>query len=313
MVTAVAARRAWWSSPWVKLAASALLLTAVLWRADWRDTSATIANADRAWLAAALGVYLLSQALSAGRWWVLTRAVGFRDSPARIAAYYFCGMYLNLFGPGTVTGDLGRALYLAAGHRRALALTTVLAHRALGFVALVWVSSAGLVVTHTLPVPPLARWLAVLAIPLTLLTWLVAPRLAARLLPRAHHWRALIERDLAPYWFDRRLLAISLILAAAVHAGMIGSQMAIAQALGLRLPLSFFWVVTPLLNAAATLPFSFSGFGVREAGYWMTLGPMGVGTAPAIAVGLLNSAVVFIGGLSGLPCFLQLRRPRPYH
>jgi uncharacterized membrane protein YbhN (UPF0104 family) len=247
------------------------------------------------------------------RWWVLARAVGFADSPPRVTAYYFCGMYLNLFGPGTLTGDVGRALYLAAGHRRALALTTVVAHRALGFVALVWVSSAGLMLAHALPVPPLARWLAALAIPLTLLAWLVAPRLAARLLPRTHHWRALIERDLAPYWFDRRLLAISLSLAAVVHAGMIASQVAVGQALGLHLPLSFFWVVTPLLNAAATLPFSFSGFGVREAGYWMALGPMGVDTAPAIAVGLLNSAVVFVGGLSGLPCFLFLRRPRPYH
>ncbi|MGD9763035.1 MAG: YbhN family protein [Candidatus Binatia bacterium] len=306
----MAQRRPLWSSPWVKLAVSALLLGALLWGTDWRDMRAALATADLRWVLLAWAIYCVAQLVSGYRWWLLTRAVGFDEPPLRIIAYYFAGMYLNLFGPGTVTGDVGRALLLGAGDRRALALTTVLAHRSIGFVALVWVSSAGLLLAWDLPVPVALRGLAALAVPTTLIAWLAGPRLAARLLPPTHRWRLLIERSLAPYWHDRRLLMASLFFAAAVHALQIGCQVAVGRAVGVHPPLTFFWVVTPLANAASMLPFSLNGFGVREAAYWITLGQLGVGTAPAIAVGLLTSAIVLANGLLGLPCFAVLRRKR---
>lgn len=296
----------------VRLGLSAALLAALLLVTDAREMRAAVAAADPRWLVLALALYLFSQVINGSRWWLLTRAVGFEAPLGRVIAYFFSGMYLNLFAPGTVTGDVGRGLFLAEGRRRALALTTVVAHRATGFVALVWVAALGIVSVHSLPIAFPVRVAAALAVPLTLAAWLLGPRLAARLLPADNRWRRMIERELAPYWNDRGLLAASLSAAAFAHGLQIAAQLAVSRALGLALPWTFFWVIVPLLNAAGTLPFSFNGVGLREAGYWYALSGSSIGEAQAISIGLLTSAVVLATGLCGLPAFLLLgRRQKP--
>jgi uncharacterized membrane protein YbhN (UPF0104 family) len=219
--------------------------------------------------------------------------------------------YLNLFGPGTVAGDVGRVLFLAGGSRRALALTTVVAHRTIGFVALVWIAALSVVLLPEQPLPGVLRWVAALAVPGTIAAWLWSPRLLARLLPRANNWRVLVERDLVPYWHDHSLLVISLAWAAVAQLLQIAAQFFVASALGLHLPSGFFLVVVPLINVAGTLPFSLQGVGVREAGYWYYLSRIGVQREAALAVGLLTSVVVVLSGLTGLPAFLTLRQERP--
>jgi glycosyltransferase 2 family protein len=300
------------ASRWFKLALSAALLTLLLLKTDLREMRNALAAARLGWLGLALAVLIGSQIVSAYRWALLAWAVGFAEPFGRICIYYLGGMYLNLFGPGTIAGDLGRTLFLAGGCRRALALTTVVAHRAIGLVALVWIGATAVVLLPDQPLPGPARWLAALAVPATIAGWLWGPRLVARLLPRTNNWRVLVERDLAPYWHDHRLLALSLGWAALAQLTQLGAQVLITQALGLHLPWSFFLVVVPVVGALGALPFSLQGVGVREAGYWYYLAQIGVPRETALSIGLLTSAVVLASGLSGLPAFLMLRRrPAP--
>jgi uncharacterized membrane protein YbhN (UPF0104 family) len=296
------------SSRWFKLLLSTALLAVLLSRTNLADMRAALAQAHFAWLAAALATFVLSQVMSAYRWMLLVRPLGFRQSFGRICLYYFSGMYLNLFGPGTVAGDVGRVLLLAGGQRRALAFTTVFAHRAIGFIALVWIGALAVMLLPDQPLPFPFRWLAALAIPGTFAAWMWGPRLLARFLPPANNWRVLVERDLAPYWHDRALLVVSLACAAVVQSTQLVGQMLVARALGLELPWAFFLVVVPLVSIAGTLPFSLQGVGVREAGYWYYLSRIGVPREAALAVGLLTSVVVLISGLTGMPAFLALRQ-----
>jgi uncharacterized membrane protein YbhN (UPF0104 family) len=131
--------------------------------------------------------------------------------------------------------------------------------------------------------------------------------LAVRLLPQKHRWRVLVERDLRPYRRDRRLLLLSFALAIVFHLVQIVSQVAVANALGLGIPWSFFLIFVPFVNVAGMLPISLSGVGVREAGYWYFLGLVGVDRERAIALGLLSSAIVVASGLLGAPAFLRTR------
>lgn len=304
----VARLRAVVASRWFKLLLSAALLAVLLYETNLQRMRAALAAADVRWLVLAWTSLTASQVVSAYRWALLARALGFSESFGRFCLYYFSGMYLNLFGPGTVAGDVGRVLFLARGRRRALALTTVVAHRATGFVALIWIAATAIVLLPDEPFLGPLRWLAALTFPLTIAAWLWGPRLAARMLPPTNRWRVLVERDLAPYWHDRGLLLRALGLAAAMHALQIASQMLVANSLGLQLPWAFFLIVVPLVNIAGTLPFSLQGVGVREAGYWSYLTRIGVQRETALAVGLLSSVVVFASGLSGLPAFLLLQR-----
>lgn len=298
------------ASRWFRLLLSAALLALLCFETDMRAMRTALVGAQLAWLALAFAAYVCSQVVSAYRWALLAWAIGFSEPFGRFCIYYFSSMYLNLFGPGTVAGDVSRVLFLAGGRRRALALTTVVAHRAIGFVALLWMGAIAVVLLPEQPLPGVVRRAAALAMPATIAGWLWGPRLAARLLPRTNNWRVLIERDLAPYWHDRALLGISLAWAAAVHALQILGQVCVAHALGLDLPWAFFLIVVPLVNVAGTLPFSLQGVGVREASYWYYLSRIGVQREAALAVGLLTSVIVLATGLSGLPAFLVLRQDR---
>src|SRR5262249_57602332 len=103
----------------------------------------------------ALAGYVASQGLSAYKWQVLARPLGF-DQPLRaFLAYYFVGMYLNLFAPSTVLGDLARGLLLARdGGGIGLALQSVLADRLSGMLMLLWVGAVGFLLFGPALLPP---------------------------------------------------------------------------------------------------------------------------------------------------------------
>jgi len=199
-------------------------------------------------------------------------------------------MYLNLFAPSTVAGDVGRALFLAGGRRRTLAMTTVLADRGIGFVALAWVAAAAILLLPNYPSqgallergdrPPGGR-----------VTLALGPLRAVRFLSSHNRWRVMVEQQLAPYWSDYRLLGVSFTLATVFHLVQIGTQILIAWALALHIPWTFFLIFVPIVNIAGMLPISLNGVGVREAGYWYFLSLIGVDRELAIALGLLSSAV----------------------
>jgi uncharacterized membrane protein YbhN (UPF0104 family) len=147
----------------------------------------------------------------------------------------------------------------------------------------------------------LGAWLAPLV---TIAGWLWGPRLAVRFLPKKNRWRHFVEHELVPYWQDRRVLLAGMLVSFAFHTVQILAQIALARALGLGVPWCFFFVFVPIVNMAGMAPVSFSGIGVREAGYWYFLSVLGVDRETSIALGLLSSAVVLANGLTGGVIFL---------
>ena len=82
------------------------------WRTDWAQVADAFARLRPGpWLAAA-AVYTAAQVVSAWRWQLLARPLGF-DRPLRnFAGFYFIGMFFNLVLPTSVGGDAVRAWYL---------------------------------------------------------------------------------------------------------------------------------------------------------------------------------------------------------
>jgi glycosyltransferase 2 family protein len=300
-------------STWFKLTLSVLLLTFLFVRTEFGDIWGAIARAEPGWLFLAFVGLEFSQVLSTVRWWLLARPLGFEEPFRRYLVYYFSGMYLNLFAPSTVAGDIGRTLFLAGGRkRRALALTSVIADRGLGSVALVWVGAAAVLLLPEYPVPRVVRLAAWLVPPLTVAAWFWGPLLVVRLLPPGNRWRTLVEDDLAPYRRDHRLMIGVFALAVLFHVVQVGTQILIAWSLDLTIPWPYFFIFVPVVNTAGMLPISLNGVGVRESGYWYFLSLIGTNGEDAIALGLLSSAITLASGLSGAPVFLfiQQRKPR---
>lgn len=303
----------WWSSAWFKIGLSLLLLAVLLYKTDLSQLGRAVAKANAWWVLAALIGYMASQFVSCVRWTMLARALGFKEPFGHFFGSYCTGMYMNLFAPSTVAGDIGRALFLGGQRRRALAFTTVIADRGLGFVVLSWVGAIAIFTQPSYKLPAILYYGAWIIPPATLLGWLYGPPLVVRLFAPGNRWRELVHHDLAPYWNDYRLLTETSLVAAVFHVIQVLTQVFLAWALRIKAPASFFFIMIPVVNIAGMLPISFSGIGIREYGYWYFLTKIGVARHTAVALGLLSSLVVLITGLAGGLVFLlwKVKVPAP--
>jgi uncharacterized membrane protein YbhN (UPF0104 family) len=304
--------RRWLSSPWFKVALSALLLAVLLKGTDLPQLAGAVRQAHLGWAIAALIGYLLSQVVSSIRWTMLARPLGFDEPYSHFFASYFTGMYMNLFAPSTVAGDIGRALFLAgAQKRKALAFTTVIADRGLGFVVLSWIGALAILTQPGYHLPALLYYGAWIVPPGTLLGWLYLPKLMVRAFSPENYWRQLVERDLAPYWHDYGLLGRTSAVAAVFHTMQILTQVLLAWALDMKVPVSFFFIFVPVVNILGMLPITFSGIGLREIFYRSFLSQVGVDPDLAVALGLLSSVVVLATGISSGLVFLFWKSQLP--
>ena len=226
--------------------------------------------------------------------------VGF-DQPLRAcASYYFGGMYLNLFAPSTIAGDVGRSVLLAGGRQGVgRALQSVLADRASGVVMLIWVSALSFLALGPTVLPAVVCYgtiaVAVGCVPV----WWLLPRLARRLFePRSPHPA---EQRKAVCDLPQPAEACPRVcgLAFGFHLLQIGLLLLLAHALNIRVPLWYLLMCVPLITLLSGLPLSLGGLGVREGSFVFFLSLVGVVHNEALALSLSWTGLIFGAGLVG--------------
>ena len=299
------------ASRWFKAGISLGLFACLLGATDLRVFTRQILAARSEFVLLAFIGYLASQALSAYKWRLLAVPLGF-DQPLRaFTLYYLAGMYLNLFAPSTVVGDLGRGVLLAGnGGGIGPALQSVLADRVSGLVMLLWVSAAGFMLFGPTVLPAALCYGTIAAAFLSVAGWWVLPRVIGRLFSPWHKLRWLVEQSLLPYQTDVGLLGRACGLAFVLHLFQLSLQVLLAHALGLAVPVWYLLLFVPLVHILSALPLSLGGVGVREGGYVVFLALIGIGRDEALAFGLLWSALVLGSGLVGGLVLLLLPEAR---
>ena len=290
----------------VRVLVSAGIIGYVLADVDLGDLARAMAHVRLAPVLVGLGLFLFSQALSAYKWSRIGRALGFEHSLVDYGRFYFIGMFFNLFGPSTLGGDLVRALYLGAGYRRRLAISSVVFDRASGLVVLVALGALGFLLFPRYRFPPSLILGAVAVGGALVVGWWAAPRLV-RLLPAGRWTRELrreVEVDLAPLWRDRRLLATAAIVSVVFHLTQVAGQYVLARAAGARLPFSYCLIFHPVISVMTALPVSVNGVGVREGGYLYFLTRIDIDDSIAVTLSLLAFGVTVVAGLLGGVVFL---------
>jgi hypothetical protein len=246
----------------------------------------------------ALGLYLVGQGLSAYKWSLLGRSVGFRQPVREYTRFYFIGMFFNLFGLSTLGGDVVRALYLGEGRRPVLAVNSVLFDRVSGLVLLMALGAVALLAFPQYGFPwPLAASI-VAGGGLLVLGWWMCPRLV-RLLPEHNRVRRQVETELGPFWRDRRLLGRVAVVSVVFHMTQVVAQYVLARAAGAAIPFSYCMIYHPVISVMTALPVSVAGLGVREGGYLYFLTRIDVDDAIAVTLGVLWFAVTVLAGLIG--------------
>jgi glycosyltransferase 2 family protein len=288
------------SSQWLKAGVSLTLFAILLGSSDLHVFMQHIAAARLDFFLLAFLGYLFGQTLSAYKWRMLAQPLGF-DQPLRtFAVYYFVGMYLNLFAPGTVVGDLGRGVLLAQDKGGiGPALQSVLADRVSGVVMLLWVSAAGFILFGPTVLPLALCYGTVATAFLAIAGWWALPHVMPLFCSPGQWLYRLVDKVILPYRARTALLAGVCGLSFTFHLFQLGLQMLLAHALGLTVPVWYLVLFIPLVNILSYLPLSFTGAGVREGGYVFFLSLVGIAKEEALAFGLLWTAMLFATGLCG--------------
>jgi uncharacterized protein (TIRG00374 family) len=295
-----------------KIVLSVGLMTFLFSRIPVGKVGDVLRHADRRWLATAAGLMLASNLLGAWQWARLLSAVGIRIPFWKVCAYYHVGLFFNNFLPANIGGDFMRVMDASRyDASRATALSTVLMDRLIGTVAL-----AGLSLVTTIPaIDRFHLRLAYLALVAffgasVVMIWAV---FHPALLPALERLLARIGLSglkgplddlaarLGEYRRQRSLIVQLLLLAAVVQLSRIGVHAMVSRALGLHVPLPYFFLFVPLLAVIVSLPISLNGIGVREGAGIVLFGLVGVDRTAAFSLQfttyLVAVAVSLLGGL----------------
>ena len=295
------------------------LMTYLLSDLDLSRFIVTLRSARLDYFLLALVAYLAGKLITAARWALLARPLGFTNPLKDFVRFYYIGMFFNLFAPSTLGGDAGRVFYLSRSEREessrhraqgaALALISILADRAIGLIVLIWAGAAGLLLfPQYASLIPRSLQLATFALAAApILGWALFPlgdRLAARIkLPLAQKLRGLAQA----YRSRPGVLSQSIGLSLVFHLIQLWIQLIAGRALGFDIPWSYALVFFPMVDILSMLPVSFSGIGLREGGYLFFLGRLGVDAEQAVACGTLWLAMLIASGLIGGMVFILQR------
>ncbi|MEB3245901.1 MAG: lysylphosphatidylglycerol synthase transmembrane domain-containing protein [Vampirovibrionales bacterium] len=300
---------------WIKLAIKLLVSAALLGGlVYWLDLKTLVAKLPvNAWpvVLACVGIYLLSQAVSALRWQRLAAQLSLGQPWPSFFSWYMLGMFYSLVLPGSIGGDAARVWWLAraTGAPKRTALLTVLAERGVGLMGLLWFTALFANLSPVNAAWP--RWLvlglAALAITM-MLGWLVLLTFRGRLLAiktsdseSGKGMQALLcwLQDSAQLWGTPKLMAETLFMAGLIYGFMGLIHVLLATVLGLHLPLPALLSVFGTVSLISILPVSFNGLGVREGAYVALLGLLGVEPVTAGVFSLLWLATSTLTSLLG--------------
>lgn len=126
-----------------------------------REALEQVIEAPKIWgeLILAFVLILTSTLLTFARWFLLVRGQGFAFRFRDALRYGFAGLVANWVMPGSVGGDLFKAVLLARDQtsRRSVAVATVLLDRILGLLALFMVGVGATLVPHDFPDNPAVK------------------------------------------------------------------------------------------------------------------------------------------------------------
>lgn len=286
------------------------ILGVVLWEVDLHAALRTLVSARPDLVLAACLAFAADRALMAYKWNLLLRAKGIRIPFVEALRLYTSGNLIGLVTPGAIGLDVYRIAALSSLHRAHDVAATAILERLVGLAALALITLAALPqsIEYLPSLGDGAVWGLVVICAFGIAGTFVAmsPKTNARMLdllpirPESRLGRAL-RRTLQSYndaAADRRSLVRFSAWTVVEVLLFVAVVFLAARALDVRLPFSFFAVMTPTILLLSRLPITLDGLGVTETMYVVTLVSVGYaedyGLALAILVRVIRLAVAQI-------------------
>ena len=297
----------------LQVAVSGGILVFLLISIDVRRTGELIVSSNAAYLALALGIFLLTTWAMAWRWKLLLASKGIREPLGWLTRAYFVGYAAGQVLPTSIGGDAVRIVEHARRRpdARGEAAGAVLMERVLGSAGTVLLVALGLAVAagryediELLVWIELASILALAVLSVLLFSRRTSRGLQERVFPLGRRLR--LERPLASlhaamhgYRSRPGVLALVLGVTLATQFARIIAIWLCGEAVGVDLSPLVYVVLGPLLFLVMMVPFTINGLGVREAFFVAFLARFGVDADAAFATGFLFYVVTVATSIPG--------------
>lgn len=300
----------------VRIGMSMVMLAVLIWRVpsfDVDEVVPVISARTIMWLAVAATLTLVGLVLSALRWQRVLEVLGLHAGLRRLVSHYLACQFVSNVLPTTIGGDVLRVTRLSRETGESpKTFASVVLERLTGWLVLPVISVAGFLVNpplqHLGTATRVALGLAFATLlGLGILLYAVADQRIGGRFATKEGWRRFagaVHLGLDRLRHQPRAAANLLLVGFAYQLVLVLAAVAAAQALGVRpAGLTALLAFFPAVAIAQVLPIGISGLGVREGAFVLFLGPLGVASEDAIALGLLLYLLNLGVSLLGAPAF----------
>ncbi|MCS6961513.1 MAG: flippase-like domain-containing protein [Deltaproteobacteria bacterium] len=275
-----------------------LMISVVLYAAFQGPLLKSILSLPLASLFEVTLLYLVSQIVSAVKWYLVLRSLSEKTSFIECLRAYFLGMYVNSFGLGIVGGDLVRAFAITVDSKKK-AIASVLFDRIHGLFVLALLGG----VAGILSLP--SRQLSFVFVPgcqilIAIITFsLFFSRAPLTFLSKFSSLQKLNE-IVGLGWAIKLgdFLKISLI-SLVFHVLQLFALLIFSLRIGVELDVFFWLSVMPLVNIVSALPISWNGMGTREALMMFYMTPTPFNATEIILFSMIWLSAVMVGSFIG--------------
>jgi uncharacterized protein (TIRG00374 family) len=276
---------------------------------SWPTLLQTLAHANLPLVLIGLTIGAFGLVVSAYQWRSLLHIERIPFDLAKLINLYMVGIAFSHFLPTGMGGDAVKAIYVGreSGNKEGSA-SAVIMSRVTGFFGMLVIATIVLIIWHDRFTFTIVIWFVMLS--LLVGCMIIGAVFSATLLPKLFRGK----------WARYRIFSSAARIGNALRAtakkpqslvtatlfGMlfwvIGclNYYSYALALGIQVPLYFYFVAVPFVSLVTFLPISINGFGVRESAFVYVFSTIHVPVASSLLIALLMDAqVLFFGALGG--------------
>jgi len=265
-------------------------------------------------LLSALLLMLAGVVLSARKWQALLRVDNVDVGITELTRYYLVGIYFNNFLPTSIGGDAVRGFLVSRSQRQRMAvLTSILAERFSGVLALLVIALVGIRYSPLLQATEWAGWISiVLLLGLIGLVLVLSARFTGFLLgflPNrlADYFQHALSKIRAYTRSYRTIWTVVWVSLAFQGLTILVYDLG-AQAFGMEVTLLNLMAMVPLVTLATLLPLSLNGIGIREGGFMILFDALGYSAESGLLLSISIYVLTLILSLAGAVIFLGTRK-----
>ncbi len=287
-------------------------------RENFNKVKDNILSADYFIFLGAVALYIVVSFIGALRFKYLLSVQNIKLSFKDLLKNIYIGYLFNLFLLGSTGGDAIRSYYIAKQtHAKAEIVTMVFFDRLVGVLTMMLIAFCSLV--FNLHDSRLKNMLVVVVIMIVLISIFFAVvfnkdkikniKLVKNIFGKIF-FRDILKRIVNTIYLfkdNKKMILVGMFFSALIQSLAIIDSYIVAKSMGNieSIPLKYFFLMMPIIFMGSALPVSLGGWGVFEWGFVVCFGMVGVKSADALSIGLMNRFVLIILGIIGAVIYIM--------